>query len=83
MKDFSSFLDQYELWLHDSADHFVEIMQREMTGIYATIADDPEALCDWKEFLDLVDSRAPFSAKYERYLELKKAACGLPPGAMN
>jgi hypothetical protein len=80
---FESFLDQYQLWLHDSADHFVEIMQREMTGIYETIRQDPEAVASWNEFLELVDSRASFSAKYERYQQLKRAACGLPSGALN
>jgi hypothetical protein len=80
---FESFLEQYQLWLHDSADHFVEIMQREMTGIYQTIAHDPEAVRDWEDFLALVDSRAPFSTKYERYQQLKRAACGLPSGALN
>ena len=80
---FDEFLDQYQLWLHDSADHFVEIMQRELNGIYGTVKHDPAAVRDWSEFLKLVDGPAPFSVKYERYLELKKAACGLPPGAMN
>jgi hypothetical protein len=83
MTRFDSFLDQYQLWLHDSADHFVEIMQREMIGLYGTIADDPKAVRDWKEFLELVDSPASFSVKYERYQELKRAACGLPTGALN
>jgi hypothetical protein len=76
---FDDFLEQYHGWLLESAEHFVEIMRREMTGIYATVKHDPEAVRDWKTFADLVDSPVAFRDKYERYQELKRAACGLSP----
>ena len=80
---FESFLEQYQGWMHEVADDFAVIMSREIHGIYGTVRGDANAVQGWDEFLRFVEGPAPFKEKYERYLELKRKACGLPETPLN